>query len=88
MQIFRLLASKCRSVFESKYDELEETIFDSNRSIFSEEVFSQKNFLQTAIVMRARIHPPLDNDKIALVPFADQVRADSSHAACFTSLTN
>lgn len=85
MQIFSLLASKCRSVFESKCDELEETIFDSNRSIFSKEVFYKKNFLQTAIVMRARIHPPLDNDKIALVPFADQVRAGSSHAKGLTN---
>lgn len=41
--------------------------------MFDEATFSLENFLWTAIVVRTKTHAPLDNDKIALVPIADQV---------------
>ena len=71
----------CRSVFESKFEELEQSIFGANREVFDEQTFSKDNFLRTAAVMRARVHPPLDNDQITLVPLADQVwRPRTSYA--------
>lgn len=63
----------CRNVFESKFDELQENVFEANRDVFDEEIFTKAAFVRTVTVMRASVHPPLDNENISLVPLADQV---------------
>lgn len=81
----------CRNVFCNKFRELEESLFKGNRDIFSEKSFTEENFLRAAVAVRARVHEPLDNDKIALVPIADQVRGHETklypHREC-TSFGN
>ena len=63
----------CRNFFRRKYGELEAGILKEHKDVFDEVTFTWDNFLQTAIVIRGRTHAPLENDKIALVPIADQV---------------
>ena len=67
------LGAWCRNFFRRKYGELEAGILKEHKDVFDEATFSRDNFLQTAIVIRCKTHAPLENDKIALVPIADQV---------------
>mmetsp|Transcript_33269 Transcript_33269/g.85010 ORF Transcript_33269/g.85010 Transcript_33269/m.85010 type:complete len:388 (-) Transcript_33269:728-1891(-) len=62
---------------EGRYEELCETVFEANPELFSKDAFSYKQFLWAFGWLRARAHPPLEKDDIALVPLADLVQHSS-----------
>ena len=62
-----------RNFFSQKFLELEQQIFSKDRQIFPESSFSEEEFLRVAVLLRSRIHPPLTESNVALVPLADKV---------------
>ena len=63
-----------RAFFSSKFQEVEATVMEADRVLFSAEVFTEDAFLWAVAVVRCRVHAPLDGDQLALVPLADLVR--------------
>ena len=69
-----------RRFFEAKHAELEAAVFAPHRAAFPPDAFGLPAFLWAAATVRARAHPPLDGDAVALVPVADLVRSRSTQA--------
>ena len=63
----------CRQFFQRKFHDLEQQIFSQDRKLFAEEVFTEEQFTNMAVLLRSRIHPPLTENEVALVPLADKV---------------
>ena len=69
------LVTSYREFLAAKLEELEEGPFRPNRPLFPDDVFTPEAILRAFGCLRARAHPPLDQeDGIALVPMADLVQ--------------
>lgn len=63
----------CRAFFKARFEQLEDSLFEQHRDLFPPHVFSFQAFLWAVSTVRARVHPPLEGDRVALVPGADLV---------------
>jgi hypothetical protein len=72
-QIIALCQMYFRTYFQQRYEEVSTTLFASNPDTFLPSVFTYDAFVWAVCAVRSRVHPPLDADNIALVPFADTV---------------
>ncbi|GMH34132.1 hypothetical protein BSKO_01966 [Bryopsis sp. KO-2023] len=62
-----------RDFFAQKFKDLQATVFASNPTIFDPSVFTFEAFCWGVGTVRARVHPPLDGNDVAMVPMADLV---------------
>jgi [ribulose-bisphosphate carboxylase]-lysine N-methyltransferase len=63
-----------RTYFRQRFDELAAGLFAANPDAFPADTFTYEEFVWAVCAVRARVHPPLDGDAIALVPLADTVQ--------------
>ncbi|KAK9868112.1 hypothetical protein WJX84_011104 [Apatococcus fuscideae] len=64
-----------RQFFEGRHEELQESLFSQQPGLFpSEDACSFQSFLWAAAMVRSRVHAPLEQQRIALVPLADLVQ--------------
>ena len=63
-----------RQFFQRKFQDLDKQLFSQDRQLFPEDAFSEAAFLKMAVLLRSRIHSPLTDNDVALVPLADKVR--------------
>eukprot|EP00884_Botryococcus_braunii_P017311 jgi/Botrbrau1/4263/Bobra.0390s0003.1 len=63
-----------KAFFQARFEDLDANLFETERSLFPDEVFTYDAFLWAVSSVRARVHPPLEGELVALVPGADLVR--------------
>ncbi|GAX73313.1 hypothetical protein CEUSTIGMA_g767.t1 [Chlamydomonas eustigma] len=62
-----------KAFFTSKFEELQQTLFTRNSDVFALSAFTLENFIWGAVMVRSRVHGPLEGESLALVPLADAV---------------
>eukprot|EP00873_Tetraselmis_striata_P044969 jgi/Tetstr1/465233/TSEL_009936.t2 len=77
------LVASYREFLATTLAELEEGLFRPHRSLFPAAVFTPEAFLRAFGWLRARAHPPLDQEGVALVPLADLVQHSGASSSSF-----
>eukprot|EP00210_Caulerpa_lentillifera_P000767 g742.t1 len=62
-----------RLFFEQQYNQLIETVFQKDRQLFKEELFTFDKFCWAVGSVRSQLHPPLEKDKISLLPIVSNI---------------
>lgn len=66
----------------SRFEALQAELFSADPAVFPPSIFTPDNFLWAVGTVRSRVHAPLEEDKLAIVPLADAVRLGEAADMC------